>query len=74
MRQLKKYSSTGWIKCYVAKHDANYGGSIYVKLASAIDNSKAVIAILTQKGCASPSGEPRTRICKEGRKENNSAS
>ena len=55
VRQLKNTLQQDGIKCYVAKHDANYGGSIYTKLSSAIDNSKAVIAILTQKGCASPS-------------------
>ena len=55
MRQLKNTLQQDGIECYVAKHDANYGGLIYTKLSSAIDNSKAVIAILTQKGCASPS-------------------
>lgn len=69
MKKLKKTLQSKGIKCYVAEHDENYGNSLSTKLSDAIDNSKAVIVILTQKGSMSLSVGQEIGYAKKAKKQ-----
>jgi hypothetical protein len=55
MNRLKKTLQKNGINCYVALHDEDYGGSLSEKLEMAIDESDAVIVILTRNSFSSSS-------------------
>lgn len=69
MKKLKKTLQSNGIKCYVAEHDENYGNSLSAKLSDAIDDSKAVIVILTKKGSMSLSVGQEIGYAKKARKQ-----
>ncbi|TBR09340.1 MAG: toll/interleukin-1 receptor domain-containing protein [Candidatus Nitrosotenuis sp.] len=68
MNKLKKSLESHGAKCYVAKHDEDYGGSLPDKLTSAIDESPVVIAILTKYGSSSSTVNQEIGYAKKARK------
>lgn len=53
MDNLRKKLQSNGVKCYVSRHDENYGGSLPEKLTSAIDDNDVVLVILTKNGSES---------------------
>lgn len=69
MNNLKKILRSEGIDCYVAEHDEDYGNSLSEKLSNAIDDSEALIVILTQKGSTSGSVNQEIGYAKSGGKK-----
>lgn len=55
MNKLKNILQDYGFKCYVSQHDEDFGSFLPAKLSNAIDNSDAVIVILTNNSSLSPS-------------------